>query len=191
MKNTVILHGKPTKERYFDPAQPKPHETNWFPWIGKKLAQIGIEVSIPPLPQPYFPEYEAWRAVFENEKVNQETGLVGHSAGAEFILRWLSSNRDVSVDRVVLVAPYHDYVGKYGDFSKYELDSTLPERIGRLAVINSLDDDEPIQRRTHDIVTAFPSAHLIELDGYGHFRIGHNMTGPEFPALLNELTATL
>lgn len=191
MKKAVILHGKPTKERYLDPAQPKPHKANWFPWIDEKLVQIGVEVAIPPLPQPYFPVYETWKDVFECQKVDNETGLVGHSAGAEFILRWLSSNTSVSVERVVLVAPYHDYSEKYGDFSEYELDLSLPERIGRFTVINSLDDDEPIQRRTHDIVTAFPSANLIELDGYGHFRIGHNMTGPEFPTLLDELTMSL
>jgi predicted alpha/beta hydrolase family esterase len=191
MKNTVILHGKPTKERYLNPEIPKPHEANWFPWIGVKLVESGIQTSIPPLPRPYFPEYETWKKVFEAEKVNDSTGLVGHSAGAEFILRWLSANEDMTVERVVLVAPYCDYAGKYGDFSNYQLDRNLKERVGRLTIINSLDDDEPIQRRTHELVGALPAAKLVELDGYGHFRIGHNMTGPEFPELLDELTSQI
>lgn len=188
MKNTVVLHGKPTKERYLNPGIPKPHEANWFPWIGAKLLEAGIPTSIPALPRPYFPEYEAWKKVFEAEKVDSNTGLVGHSAGAEFILRWLSSNKETGVERVVLVAPYCDYAGKYGDFSNYDLDRSLVERVGGLTIINSLDDDEPIQRRTHDLVGAFPATKLVELDGYGHFRIGHNMTGPEFPELLKELS---
>jgi predicted alpha/beta hydrolase family esterase len=187
MKNAVILHGKPTKERYLNPEIPKPHEANWFPWIGAKLSEAGIQTSIPPLPRPYFPVYEAWKEVFEAEKVDDTTGLVGHSASAEFILRWLSSNKDTTVERVVVVAPYCDYAGKYGDFSKYTLDKNLTERVGSLTVINSLDDDELIQRRTRDIVGTLSAAKLIELDGYGHFRIGHNMIGPEFPELLDEL----
>lgn len=189
MRNAVILHGKPTEERYLDPEIPKPHEANWFPWIGAELLEAGVQVSIPPLPRPYFPVYEAWKEVFEAETVNGHTGLVGHSAGAEFILRWLSSNKDVAVERVVLVAPYRDYKDKYGDFSDYILDKNLPERVGRLTVINSLDDDPSIQRRTQELVSTFPTAKLIELDGYGHFRIGHNMTGPEFPVLLDELAS--
>lgn len=189
MFNAVILHGKPTKERYLNPGIPKPHEANWFPWIGAKLSEAGVHTSIPPLPRPYYPEYAAWKGVFEAEKVDDNTGLVGHSAGAEFILRWLSSNNDVTVERVVLVAPYCDYASKYGDFSNYDLDRNLAERVGSITVINSLDDDEPIQRRTQSIIGALPTAKLIELDGYGHFRIGNNMTGPEFPELLDELVS--
>lgn len=188
MDRAVILHGKPTKERYENPEIPKPHEANWFPWIKAELSNVGVDASVPALPRPYFPEYEAWKKVFEAEKVDSNTGLVGHSAGAEFILRYLSANKDTAVERVVLVAPYCDYAGKYGDFSDYALDKNLVERAGALTIINSLDDDGPIQRRTHDLVDAFPAAKLIELDGYGHFRIGHNMTGPEFPELLNELS---
>lgn len=188
MNKVVVLHGKPTKERYDDPEEPKPHKANWFPWIKTELSKVGIAASIPALPLPYHPDYDAWREVFEKEKVDNKIGLVGHSAGAEFLLRWLSANKDVAVERAVLVAPYRDYKDKYGDFSNYKLDKDIPKRIGSLTIINSLDDDEPIQRRTQELVEAFPTAKLVELDGYGHFRIGHNMTGPEFPELLDELT---
>ena len=187
MKNAVLLHGKPTRERYLDPAIPKPHEANWFPWIGARLLEAGVPTSIPPLPRPYSPEYLAWKAVFEAEQVDDGTGLVGHSAGAEFILRWLSENSDKAVERAVLVAPYRDYAGKYGDFSAYDLDNGLADRVDRLTIINSRDDDPTIQRRTHELVGALPTARLVELDGYGHFRIGHYMPGPEFPVLLHEL----
>ncbi|HEX7633623.1 MAG TPA: alpha/beta hydrolase [Candidatus Saccharimonadales bacterium] len=190
MENAVILHGKPSRERYLNPALPKPHEANWFPWIRQKLGEVGITAVVPPLPKPYFPVYEDWKRVFEQETVTSKTRFACHSAGAELFLRWFSSHKDVAVERAVLVAPYADYLGKYGDFSQYDLDPDLPKRVGKLIVINSKDDDDPIQRRTREIVEAFPSAELIEVDGYGHFRIGHNMTGPEFPILLEALTAS-
>src|SRR3989344_7399999 len=187
MINAVILHGKPTKERYLNPGLPKPHEPNWFPWIKAQLITAGVQASVPPLPRPYFPVYDDWKEIFEAEKVGHQTGLVGHSAGAEFILRWLTSNKNRVVEQVVLVAPYCDYAGKYGDFSRYTLDETVAERGGRITVINSLDDDEPIQRRTQELVSTLPAIKLVELKEYGHFRIGHNMTSPEFPELLSEL----
>lgn len=188
MRNAVILHGKPSRERYFDDNVPKPHKANWFPWIAQKLEDTGVPTSVPPLPEPYFPVYEAWEEVLSRQDINEQTGLVGHSAGSELILRKFSEDKKLTAERIVLVAPYRDYAGKYGDFSKFTPDSNLPERIGRLTIINSLDDDEPIQRRTQELVDTFPGAKLIELDGYGHFRIGHNMKLPDFPLLLDELT---
>ena len=62
---------------------------------------------------------------------------------------------------------------------------TLAERIGRLVIFNSLDDDEPIKQRVRELVGIFPTAQLVEFKDRGHFRIGHNMTGPEFPELLD------
>ena len=115
--------------------------------------------------------------------------LIGHSAGSELILRRLSEDTDAHVDVVALVAPYCDYDNKYDGFSRYELDPNLAERIGRLIIINSLDDDEPIQRRTRELRATFPSAQYIEFEQHGHFRIGHNMNGPEFPELLEAILA--
>jgi len=119
--------------------------------------------------------------------VDKDTGLIGHSAGAEFILQWLSENNTTSVEQIALVAPYHDFAGKYGEFSQYELDSDIAKRVGRMTIINSLDDDAPIQTSVARVVTAFPEAQVVKLDGYGHFRIGHNMQSEEFPVLLNLL----
>jgi predicted alpha/beta hydrolase family esterase len=187
MKNVVILHGKPTRERYENPQEPKPHEANWLPWLGRQLQSQGIDVAIPALPKPYSPVYDDWKAVFEENIVGKGTALVGHSAGAEFILRWMSENRYVSVEKAVLVAPYRDFEGKHGEFSQYTLDTNIADRIGRLTIFNSLDDDAPIQRRVHELTTCFADAELIELDGYGHFRLGHNMNSEEFPLLLETL----
>jgi predicted alpha/beta hydrolase family esterase len=187
MKNAIILHGKPTQERYENLAEPKPHEANWLPWLGRQLSKQGVEVSIPALPRPYFPVYTNWKEVFEVNHIDKDTALIGHSAGAEFILRWLSENKDVSVEQVALVAPYHDFSGKYGEFSQYDIDVDLPRRVGHITVLNSLDDDTQIQTSVERISTSIPEARIVELDGYGHFRIGHNMQTEELPVLLDVL----
>lgn len=186
MNSAVILHGKPSRERYENPREPKPHEANWLPWLGKKLASEGIATAIPALPKPYFPIYADWKKVFEKHSVDQDTALIGHSAGAEFILRWLSET-GAAVERVALVAPYHDFQRKYGEFSEYSIDKTIMQRVGRMTVINSLDDDQPIQDNVKRLAETLPEANLITLNGFGHFRIGHNMVTEEFPELLEEL----
>jgi predicted alpha/beta hydrolase family esterase len=184
MKKAIIVHGKPTKERYENPLEPKPHQANWLPWLGKQLTDRGMKVSIPAMPLPYAPVYKDWKAVFPEGRVGPETGLIGHSAGAEFLLHWLSENRDATAERLVLVAPYRDYTGKYGEFSRYNLDLEIAKRVGNLTIFNSLDDDVNIQTRAQHLAKLLPEANLIELEGFGHFRIGHNMTSQAFPQLL-------
>ena len=189
MPRATFIHGKPTKERYENPAEPMPHVANWFPWIGDAMEEHGYNVAIPAMPLPYHPVYKDWREVFESIPLAEDTILVGHSAGAEFLLRWLSEHRDATVAKLALVAPYRDEAGKYGDFSKYNLDLGLPHRVGKIVIFNSFDDDPPIQRQANRLASLMPLAKLVEFEDYGHFRIGHNMTGPEFPKLLDELLA--
>lgn len=188
MRNALILHGKPSEERYRNPGAPKPHEANWLPWLGRELGKRGIESSIPAFPRPYFPVYEDWRSLFERFHVDERTGVVGHSAGAEFILRWTSENPNNHLETLALIAPYRDEARKYGHFSAYELDPGITERIGRIIIFNSLDDSEPIQRNARLLAEVLRGAELIELDGFGHFMFGNNMKTTAFPELLDALT---
>lgn len=184
--NAIILHGKPTKERYLNQNEPKPHNANWLPWLASELEQIGIPTTRTIMPRPYFPVYEDWKKHFEAQaEVNANTKLVGHSAGAEFVLRWLSENGRC-VERIVMVAPYLDFQNKYDGFSDYIIDSTIVKRVGSITIINSLDDDPPIQANVEHLMNILPGTKLINFEDYGHFRIGHNMTTDAFPELLDE-----
>jgi predicted alpha/beta hydrolase family esterase len=183
MKKVIFAHGKPPRERYDDPAMPKPHEANWFPWIRRQLSQFAIEVYIPALPKPYYPVFSDWKDAFPNHAIDTETSLVGFSAGSEFLIRLLSEDPALNPSALVLVAPWRDKAEKYGDFSEYTLDPSIPERVGRLTIISSLDDSQAIQDNAHLLAEVWPEANLLELDGYGHFMIGNNMSNEEFPEL--------
>lgn len=187
MRNAIIVHGKPPEARYNDPYELKPHETNWLPWLGRRLEYVGISTAIPALPKPYFPVYEDWRQTFEQCYVDEHTGLIGHSAGTELILRWATENPQQSLANITLVAPYRDEARKYGDFSEYELDTSLVERVGRIVIFNSLDDSKAIQENAHRLAEELPTAELIELEGYGHFMYGNKMETTAFPELLTSL----
>ena len=188
MKNALILHGKPKKERYLDPEQPKPHQANWLPWLAEQLEVRGVTTEIPEFPQPYAPDYNRWRTTFEQHTVTNHTGIVGHSAGAGFILRWLSENSSTEIERVVLVAPWHDKNHEYGkDFFDYDIDPNLANRVGRLVIINSIDDGQNIQDSVSMIREAIEGIHYREFEGYGHFMLGNKMNSTDFPELLEEL----
>ena len=181
MENLVIIHGKPPKERYDNPDLPKPHKANWLPLVGSRIEADGIPVAIPPMPAPYFPVYDVWKPVFDAQPTTERTGFVGHSAGADFLLRVFSEDKSRFAVVLALAAPYRDIAGKYGDFSKYDLDRDLPERVGKLIIFNSLNDTKAIQDNAHRLAAALPGSELIELPDYGHF-----MT-PDFPELYEAL----
>ena len=186
--DALILHGKPPRERYENPDLPKPHEANWLPWLASELAKRGLATEIPQFPRPYEPDYDAYAAVFEQYDV--ESGVVvAHSAGAEFILHWLSENQGVSLRQLLLVAPWTDDKGKYGEFSNYTLDTSLPNRIGRVTIVNSLDDSQAIQDNVAKLQSALNPTKLIEFDTHGHFMLGNNMPDTTFPELLAEIDA--
>lgn len=76
-RNVFIIHG----------AYGSPNE-NWIPWLKKELKQLGKEVIVPTFPTPRGQVLERWLEVFGNfeDKVGEETILIGHSIGATFLL---------------------------------------------------------------------------------------------------------
>jgi predicted alpha/beta hydrolase family esterase len=187
MRNVLFAHGKPPRERYEDPTIPKPHEANWFPWAKGQLSLHNIEASVPALPKPYYPVFRDWENAFPGHDIDEDTGLVGFSAGSEFLLRLLSENTGIHAEHLVLVAPWRDSNGKYEDFSNYTLDPGICERVGKLTVISSLDDSEAIQDNARYLAETLPSANLVKLNGYGHFMLGNNMVSEDFPELISVL----
>lgn len=183
MRRVLFAHGKPSRERYENPEIPKPHEANWFPWIVRQLGSRSIKAEVPALPRPYYPVFSDWKSAFPYHTIDRGTGLVGFSAGAEFLLRLLSEDTSLEAAQLVLVAPWRDTSGKYGEFSHYTLDAKITERVGKLTIISSLDDSEAIHDNAHRLAKIFQNAHLLELKGYGHFLMGNNMTSEEFPEL--------
>jgi hypothetical protein len=190
VQNVIFAHGKPSRERYENPELPKSHEANWFPWAKAQLEERGIRADVPAMPAPYYPIYPWWKIAFLQYPITSETGLVGFSAGAEFMLRLLSEDPSLTPERVVLVAPWTDRGRKYGDFSNFETDRGIGKRVGQLTIITSADDRSDILVNAGLIQSQIPEAGIVQLKGYGHFMIGNNMTGPEFPELIDELVVT-
>lgn len=190
MKNAIIVHGKPSLETYRHPANLDPSDSNWLPWMKRQLTLRGIFAVAPDMPEPFFPKYPLWKREFERHDVTAQTILIGHSAGAGFLLRWMSENPDVSVRKLALVAPWLDPNNKYGDFMDFKISGNLPERVaGRIAVFYSSQDDEQAIESVEMVAREIPQAHLINIPRYGHFMIGNAMKNPVFPELLDEIVS--
>jgi predicted alpha/beta hydrolase family esterase len=188
MKTAILIHGMPSKEEYMKPDVPAASNNQWFPWLQKQLTLKGIVAQTPEMPEPYRPDYEKWKQVFEQFKLEPDTILVGHSCGGGFLVRWLSEH-DVKVGKVVLVAPYinpgdSDIVPGFFDFA---VDPNLVQKTDGLHLFISSDDEQDELDTAKMLEEKVPGIQFHRFTDKGHFCIGFNLKTEEFPELLKEL----
>lgn len=190
MKNAIILHGKPDRDEYYDPAMPSMSNAHWIPWLQGQLLKKDIQAVTPEVPFAFEPDWELWCREVERFDIGPETMIVGHSCGGGFWLRWLSEHKEVKVGKVVLVAPslglsWEDGAEKF--FQNFELDADFASRTDGLTIFYSDNDEEGISKAISKIKAEVPGIKFKEFH-LGHFTI-EDMKTPEFPELLEELTS--
>lgn len=188
MKTAILIHGMPSKEEYFDPKTPAASNNQWFPWLQKQLSLKGIVAQTPEMPEPYRPDYEKWKAVFEQFNLEEDTILVGHSCGGGFLARWLSEN-DVKVGKVVLVAPWinpNDREVARGFFD-FQVDPNLVSKTKGISLFISSDDEQDELDTAKMLEEKAPGIKMLRFADKGHFCVGFNLKTEEFPQILPEL----
>ncbi len=188
ISNVVIVHGSPSKDRTKEKGY-IPHSLNhWFPWLKRELEKRGIKTITPEMPTAWAPKYDEWKSIMDKLIVNENTILIGHSAGGAFLVRWLAETGK-KIKKLILVSP-----GKAGHESNHLLNNFYASKAD-LNIKNNFDK-LIIFTADDDISYHIPNAYeyqkelggkLIHLGkGYGHFCKGY-MGTEEFPELLNEI----
>lgn len=185
MKTAILVPGRPDKDEYYNPHTFSFSDTFWFPWLKKQLQVRDIQaVAIEP-PRPWQPRYELWKKEFERFDIREDTILVGHSAGAGFIVRWLSENKDKRVGKVILVAPWlnpeDNPVSDTADFFHFQIDPEIAARTKGITVFNSDDDQETVQKSVAMLREQAANIDYRGFSGNGHF---WDERTREFPELL-------
>lgn len=95
MKRAIIFHGTDENpERY------------WYPWLAKKLRERGYDVKVPSYPDiNHTPITEFLPKVLKEHSFDEETVIIGHSAGGPLLLSILE-NVDTKIPFAILVAGY-------------------------------------------------------------------------------------
>ena len=169
MKNVIIVHGKPSKESYYDSDGYTSSNFGWIPWLQNQLVVRDSKVDVPEMPHAYLPQYNTWKRELERFDITPETTLVGHSMGGGFLLRWLSENITSKPARVVLVAPSLDPLrANETGFCEFTIDSTLTDRT-QLIVMTSDNDSDKAEMSRQMISDALPAADIRMFGGFGHF----------------------
>ncbi len=185
-KNCVIIHGSPRSQAHWTPIGSK---KRWITWMKQELEKRGIETFTPNMPVPWEPVYRDWKSEFEKLPVNENSILIGHSAGGAFLPRWLGETKQ-KIKKLILVAPGKN-IGNYPnaehnkELYNFIIDPTIKNRVEEIVIFTS--PEEPKHREENVILykKAF-DAKVVSLLGKGHF-VFDDMKTDEFPELLEEV----
>ncbi len=190
MKNAILIHGKPSKEEFYNDMLPSVSNANFLPWIQQQLAIRDIPSQTPEMPHAWKPHYPTWQKEFDRFEVTPDTALVGHSAGGGFLVRWLSEHPDVQVGKVILVAPSLGLdwdEDERKEFFSFEIDADLASRTQGLIIFGSDDDKDALKESITIYRSKLNDVDYREVSNHGHFAYEH--IGSGFPELLKELLA--
>src|SRR3989338_9637261 len=82
-------------------------EEGIFPWLKEELQNRGFTVSNPAMPEPLNPQIGTWVSFLKKQigTPGKDTILIGHSIGAQTILRYLESlNESENIGGAVFLA---------------------------------------------------------------------------------------
>ena len=184
MRNAIILHGLPSKNEYYNEDRPSASNSHWLPWLQKHLLIHNIKADTPEVQNVYEPNYAAYVREVERFDIGPETTLVGHSMGAGFWVRYLSEHPNLTVDKVVLVAPWLNVNHEMDtDFFNFEIDQSITERVNELIIFSSDNDGVEMQDSIKLLQEKLPSSKTVVFHEYGHFT-RKSMETDAFPELL-------
>jgi predicted alpha/beta hydrolase family esterase len=191
MKNAIILHGGPDKDEYYDPKAPSMSNSHWLPWLQAQLLKADIPTATPEVPWSFDRNWKIWNREVERYDITPETILIGHSTGAGFFVKYLSINKNITVDKVVLVAPWldpdHEHTKNF--FDDFEIDPELVKRTKGITILNSDNDQGSVQKTVEILRKKVKSIRYKEFHNYGHFCY-RDMKTHEFPELLQIILNT-
>lgn len=185
MKNAIILHGGPSREEYYDSEAPSMSNAHWIPWLQGQLLKYDIPTATPEVPWAFDRNWKVWNKEVERFDIGPETILIGHSTGAGFFVKYLSTHKNLIVDKVILVAPWLDPDREHTKnfFDDFEIDSTLVSRTKGITIFNSDKDMESVQKTVNILREKVKNIGYREFHSFGHFCF-EDMKSTKFPELL-------
>lgn len=178
----------PSKEGYYEnPNRYSPSNEHWLPWLQHELIIHDVLAQTPEMPEPYRPDYEKWREVFERFQIDEETVLVGHSCGGGFLVRWLSENKN-KVGKVALVAPWINRKSTRPvlGFFDFALDPELVSRTATTRLFISTDDDKEELDTAELLKNTVKGLTVSQFTDKGHFCYS-DLGTDQFPELRDYL----
>lgn len=169
----VLFVKEQVKRAFIVPGWKATSKSSWFEWLAARLTSDGVPAVILNMPHPWIPIMDKWQKAIQLSvgKADEGVYLIGHSAGAAAILRYLESLPAGSrIGGCVLVAgfPQALFHKKLPHFlTRRSQVGKLSGKCGWLLAIHS-DDDWRVPLSNGHWLADKLGAKLIVLKSAGH-----------------------
>ncbi len=189
MKKAVLLYGLFAKEIATLPECNPNDERNWMGWTKKQLIERGYDVVCPIIPKVWeAPPYSEWKKVLDETAIDENTVLVGLSAGGAVCVKYIAEEKKV-ISKLILIAPAYWSKREDGfpitdDFNNFKIPGDTKKHIKNGATI-FVSDDDPLAG-TQEAVKKYErelDATVVRFVDRGHF----SFLIKTFPELLREI----
>ncbi len=158
-------------------------------WGSQLRNELGDDhdVLLLKMPNPANAKYSEWKLVFDKVAPLLENNviLIGHSLGALFLIKYLSSNNfPKKIGAIMLVAPPYDdedMEESLGDFKLPESLKKLEEQASKIFIYHSEDDEVVPYKHFKKYKNALPGSTFRGLKKRGHFN------KPKFPEIIRDI----
>ncbi|MDL2235700.1 Type 1 glutamine amidotransferase-like domain-containing protein [Christensenellaceae bacterium OttesenSCG-928-L17] len=163
---------------------------NWIPWTKAQLEDRGYEVYAPSLPDSDYPNAQKWASyVIENVpfQIDNETIIVGHSAGATLIPQLLQElPGGTKIKKAVLVSGFHTNLGwdKLSEIQNIKVDYDKVKKMADDFILIYSDTDPYVPTDEAEWLAEKLNGRLKMIKGQGHFNLEASPKYKEFPKLL-------
>lgn len=188
MPKVILLHGSSSSDWTNDPDATKKSDQNWYPWLRGELQKRDILVFTPDMPQDWLPVYKDWKAEFEKLTVDEDTILIGHSAGGAFFVRWLGETKR-NAKKLILVAPAKTFdppLERLINLCDFEIDVSILGRVEKVVLFISDNESDELKKSARLYIKAL-GIEQTEIPNRGHFTLGDTPLNRKFPELLEEI----
>ncbi|MBO7066506.1 MAG: alpha/beta hydrolase [Alphaproteobacteria bacterium] len=182
--NIVFCHGVMDPDEDWENRESTPIK-NWAYWLQFKTEKdMDIITQIPFFPHAHalLMKYSEWEQIMDKQDINEDTILIGHSAGGGFILKYMAQHPKLKIRQIILVAPWIDVenVCPSGFYHNMNLSDNLITRTKHgIDLLISADDDNDILNSVNKITKNLSDVRAHKFTGRGHF------TGDELPEIMS------
>ena len=172
--NIIFCHGVMDPEESWEARTYNPNKgwKYWLQFVAERDHDVLMQFPQFPHAHALLMKYDEWEKIMDRQDINEDTVLIGHSAGGGFVLKYLSKHPELKIKQAVLVAPWLDVE----DFQPngFYRDMTLDNRLvsqtkDGIDLMISDDDDSYILGSVDKIAQNMPDVRIHRFSGYGHF----------------------
>ena len=171
-------------------------EQHWFPWLAKKIEQMGSQFEIVHLQGSDQPDFATWRQNLEAQvhPLNEQTIIVAHSLGCISVLDYLSEALNGRLIKAIfMVAGFNEKLTALPELNQFVQQAKLNDALLRFRIqqrysLFSCNDPfvpAPLSIRFGQLL----NAQMIEVKKAGHFMQSDGLS--EFPQLWEKLEKLL